>query len=601
MDISPDALVEALRFDLERAHGPDFGEYLGPLSFTLGAENDLVAAVFLMRSILKKYRGEAKDRKAADRRAFALFEQWNQRCKDWVPPTPDNDVDRQLVGEFQACFLRCFELPNGELIDFSDAVPAEFRTGPGASVGVRVTDAYTKLYAGDLSTTSDDLYWHYYASTLPFSTQLSAELFRSESFRTPVVKGSLLGFAPKNSEISRTRCTEPSLNMVYQLGTGAVLEGVLRQRFGIDLSSQPRCNNELSRLGSKHGTYGTTDMSSASDATSLKFWRWAMPYDDIHFWFTWIRSPMTAHPFDKGAWIELNLLSSMGNGYTFPLMTLIFSCAVEAVYRTLGIELVKNRLMPNGDLKPGNFGVFGDDIIVLTEAFPLVNHLLELLGYAVNADKSFGAGPFRESCGTDWFHGHNVRGVYCKDLSTPQKRYALINHLNAWSAEWNTPLPATIRLLLRWTWYLPVPPWENADSGVIVPFDVFRSQRVIDEADMYYKGYRPIRLAWKPQLGLTVSHILKKQRGNLKPMRDYDFGSAIPPYVNNDGLLIMAARGALKGGEILVRGDPDKPRYRKSRLRAPGWAFDGVSSVGFSRTGWARFEKTLASINLGRF
>jgi len=55
--------------------------------------------------------------------------------------------------------------------------------------------------------------------------------------------------------------------------------------------------------------------------------------------------------------------------------------------------------------------VFGDDIIVPIDAWPLVCDMLTTLGLKVNADKTFGTGKFRESCGTDAYDGVNVTKV----------------------------------------------------------------------------------------------------------------------------------------------------------------------------------------------
>lgn len=621
MDVCPSALLELLRSDLFRSIPADDHHYLEPevkFSFTRLADPRLVAARALVLSFLKKFGEDQRESKAADRAAFELFNAWNTKCEEWQEPVAANEVEAIALGEFQSSFLQCFELPNGELIDFPGTVPMYFRTGPGAAVGADLTDLYSKMSGGPLSTTRKDLYYSYVESTLPFEVEFEAEVKRSSNFETPVVRGSTLGFAPKNREISRTRCTEPSLNMIYQLATGLVLEDKLREIFNIDLSTQPQLNQELSRLGSISGRFGTTDQSSASDATSCKFWDWAMKYPEIRNWFYWIRSPMTKHPFKKGEWVELHMLSSMGNGFTFPLMTLIYLCVVKAAYRTLGIPLVYNKTVVDRTkhpshpeyrkTKPGNFGVFGDDIIVVTEAFALVNRLLELLGYKVNSEKSFGAGPFRESCGTDWFLGQNVRGVYCKRLKQPQFRYSLINRLNAWSAEWDLPLPNIVSALLKTVWYLPVPPWEAADSGVIVPFSVFNVKKLDEHRGFVYHGMRPTLIQWEPERGLTPKHTPPQgtrwesgfdEDGCLNwHLVGTESDAPEAPFVNEWGVILAYVRGYIRDKRINCRDD--NVRYHKTRLTTPGWAFTGESTCGFSRLGWARFEKIIASLNLGK-
>lgn len=590
MDVCPSALYTALKCDLSRGLCDTEADLLASdCSLVRKADAHILARKALLNSFLKKF-GDVPPKEAAraDRRALDLFLQWNTRCSEWAPPVVDHKTELGIaIGELRATFLQCFEQPYGEVIDFAGFSAMYYRHGPGASVGVALTDFYTKHCAGPMTTDSEHLYWEYYSSVLPFQLEQETENCRSTNFSTTVVRGSLLGFAPKNREISRTRATEPSLNMYYQLGTGVVLEDVLRDRFNIDLSTQPLYNNALSRLGSISGRFGTTDMSSASDGTSLGLWNWLMLYPEIRDWFLRIRSKETQTP--GGEWVELHMLSSMGNGFTFPLMTLIFTCVVVAVYKTLGIQLRYNSVGKDGELIPGNFGVFGDDIIVETRAFKLVNECLEALGYAVNADKSFGAGPFRESCGTDWFLGLDVRGVYCKTLKRPQDRYNLINQLNAWSSEWHIALPQTLKPLLASVWKLYIPPWENSEAGIIVPVDIAKPRGRDEYGGYVYNAYRSRPTRWQPARGLTERHY--NRRGDLATPREG------PRFVNDWGILLSYVRGYIKEGWSNCRDD--NAQFQKTRLTTPGWAFTGRSTCGFSKSGWAVFESCMAQLNLG--
>ena len=55
--------------------------------------------------------------------------------------------------------------------------------------------------------------------------------------------------------------------------------------------------------------------------------------------------------------------------------------------------------------------MYGDDIVVPQNAALLVIERLRDLGFSTNRDKTFVTGPFRESCGRDWFQGQDVRPV----------------------------------------------------------------------------------------------------------------------------------------------------------------------------------------------
>jgi hypothetical protein len=98
----------------------------------------------------------------------------------------------------------------------------------------------------------------------------------------------------------------------------------------------------------------------------------------------------------------------MGNGATFAIETLVFASACLAV-----------------GAKPGKFVVYGDDIIIPTCLVAKLNKLLAYLGFRLNQAKSYTEGPFRESCGTDWFNGIDVTPFYIRILDN---RKAILCH-----------------------------------------------------------------------------------------------------------------------------------------------------------------------------
>jgi hypothetical protein len=102
----------------------------------------------------------------------------------------------------------------------------------------------------------------------------------------------------------------------------------------------------------------------------------------------------------------------MGNGFTFPLETLIFFSLAQACCESEDYEKVS---------------VYGDDIIVPVYAVPLLTKVLTSCGFLVNASKSFSSGPFRESCGKDYLLGTDVRPCYIKDALSGQSCFVLHN------------------------------------------------------------------------------------------------------------------------------------------------------------------------------
>ncbi len=66
--------------------------------------------------------------------------------------------------------------------------------------------------------------------------------------------------------------------------------------------------------------------------------------------------------------------------------------------------------------------VYGDDIIIPTDAVPFATKYLHLFGLKVNSHKSFSKGNFRESCGTDAYGGVDITPVYIRRLPPSSKR-----------------------------------------------------------------------------------------------------------------------------------------------------------------------------------
>lgn len=218
-----------------------------------------------------------------------------------------------------------------------------------------------------------------------------------------------LQFVPKNAKTYRSIVVEPTLNSFAQKGIGSFIKGKLR-RIGIDLRSQAERNKRLACRASFDGSLATIDLSSASDTISRELVAELLPYD----WYSFLSSFRTGVVSYKGESIVLEKFSSMGNGYTFELETLIFwalSWACTAVERLDCREVC----------------AFGDDILIPVEATQLLFEVLDYCGFEVNSEKSFVDGPFRESCGGDYVRGIDIRPYYQKDLISGLTLFTLHN------------------------------------------------------------------------------------------------------------------------------------------------------------------------------
>jgi hypothetical protein len=241
---------------------------------------------------------------------------------------------------------------------------------------------------------------------------LSTDHYRQPASDPRTVRGNVFFTVPKDGTKFRGCCKEASIPVAYQLDVGRIMKNRI-QRIGIDLRRDKPIHMHLARQGSKYGHLATIDQSNASDTLCRVLVRLLLPTD----WWTLLDSLRATHTSIQGKWVRLEKFSSMGNGFTFELETLIFACLARAVVR-----------MEGGD--PDLVNCYGDDLITPVEHFKTVLSALRLFGFTPNEKKTFGEGPFRESCGGDYWMGTPVRGHFIERLpDEPQHWISLANGL----------------------------------------------------------------------------------------------------------------------------------------------------------------------------
>lgn len=288
----------------------------------------------------------------------------------------------------------------------------KLRFGPGATTLTKksAASAVEKLQAG--FSCSEDL--------LPFASQLIEEMPHLADLhgtgdytrlcdkelctRVPVrITHGVVDFVPKNAKTHRSIIKEGSLNTMIQLAIGDHMTRRLALH-GINLKDQTP-NQRLARQGSIDGSYATLDLSSASDTVAKQLVFMLLPYD----WAFLLDISRSSTVLLEGTPVKLEKFSSMGNGFTFPLETLIFWALTSSCSAT-------------------DFAsVYGDDIVVRTEDVALCTRVLEASGFSLNREKSFWTGPFRESCGVDYLRGIDIRPYYQKNLISPRELFGLHN------------------------------------------------------------------------------------------------------------------------------------------------------------------------------
>lgn len=224
---------------------------------------------------------------------------------------------------------------------------------------------------------------------------------------------------PKTALTDRGICIEPGLNVFYQLGVGEEISRRMYYAYAWDKTTCQDKHRWLARVGSITGAVATIDLSMASDTVATNLVKLVLPRD----WFDLLDQLRCKKTIVNDRKIVNEKFSSMGNGFTFELETLIFStlCRVIARERADIIDW----FAPGCDVS-----VFGDDIIVPTAIADEVVSALSFFGFVTNADKTFLSGAFRESCGGDYYRGLDVRPHFQKkEVNEPADIIALHNGL----------------------------------------------------------------------------------------------------------------------------------------------------------------------------
>lgn len=288
--------------------------------------------------------------------------------------------------------------------------------GPGATFSLRGEDANldNKIRENQISITttaipyfrrviSDDYHWLR-------SRGINADgpvCLLNNSFN--VVRGCKVTTVSKSAKTDRTIAIEPTANQFLQGGVGAYIRKRLL-RAGIDLSSQ-EYNQEGARLAYAN-EMATVDLASASDTISRE-----LIYDLLPLDWAFLLDDLRSKEYKLGTtWTSFEKISSMGNGFTFELETLIFWAITKACCEVSNLDA---RIL-----------VYGDDIIAPVGVLPLLREVFSFCGFSINMEKTHFDTPFRESCGKHFFGGFDVTPIYQKEVpDVLEEIYRLANRI----------------------------------------------------------------------------------------------------------------------------------------------------------------------------
>jgi hypothetical protein len=384
------------------------------------------------------------DREAA---AYQKFWEAEEHCRLFNSKLVGWDtrpsVDYQLMARARRIVSRI-------LGDFSfDEMSNECSFGPGATTSMprRLASQQQKWEFGA----------HITARALPYYLafrRLNAS-WRGGDRQLLIVAGNKVTTVPKSAKVDRVIAIEPDWNMFFQRAVGSMIRRRL-QRIGLLTPSAQHNNRNAARDASQTGSHSTIDLSSASDSMCLALGEALLPEK----WFRVICDLRSEQGKIQGKTVTYEKISSMGNGDTFELETLLFYALARAC------------------CKDGKVLVYGDDIIVPTEYHESVVVALVNSGFSVNEKKTFASGPFRESCGGHFHTGIEVTPPYFKeeitDVAGVIRTANRIRHSASQRGGWYLDA----RFSDTWNWLAKqVPkslrgPKELGDSCLHTPFDM---------------------------------------------------------------------------------------------------------------------------------
>jgi hypothetical protein len=195
----------------------------------------------------------------------------------------------------------------------------------------------------------------------------------------------------------------------------------------IDFKDQSK-SGEMVLQASLDGSLATVDLSDASDRLSCWtveriFRRNPSIVSALHAARTrYLRDEIS----DVPDFLKLKKFASQGTATTFPVMSITMLCIA------LGASLEGAVTWENIWKLRDQVRVFGDDIILPTHGYSRLMVAMDLLQLKVNRTKSYVAGRFRESCGTDGYAGYNVTPVKPKSITAdnPSEVQSLIDMSN---------------------------------------------------------------------------------------------------------------------------------------------------------------------------
>jgi len=241
-----------------------------------------------------------------------------------------------------------------------------------------------------------------FAYDLPPAIDLDSELAIIRNMVSPSFESNKITFVPKNATMHRTIAIEPSGQVTLQMILGNFIRKQLKKA-GLDLDTQQN-NRALARLCKTLGLC-TIDLAMASDTLATAIVKCLLPEAWFKLFDTFRSKRGECNSANEPFSVIYEKFSSMGNGFTFELESLIFWAIAKATIRLSGVQGIDSK---------NYVKVFGDDIIIPAIFNDQCCENLQFFGFGINVDKSFASGLFYESCGADFYDSQPVRPFFLR-------------------------------------------------------------------------------------------------------------------------------------------------------------------------------------------
>lgn len=234
---------------------------------------------------------------------------------------------------------------------------------------------------------------------------------------------------PKTQKGPRLIAAEPIAHQWIQQG---ICDWLMNSMHGqiigncVDLSDQT-LSMKSALEASESGLFATVDLSSASDRLTGRLVEYIFQsrhdlLDAFHACRS--RALVDIH----GQLVLLKKFSTQGSALTMPVQSICYALlamwSVMLTYRRTDFASAKWASL--------QVRVYGDDIIIPVDAYPVLAGLLKTCLLKVNVSKTHNSGYFRESCGMDAYAGTDVTPAYLRKFysSAPENLESLLQCSN---------------------------------------------------------------------------------------------------------------------------------------------------------------------------